>query len=85
MVVAKVVLALVVLNRTLSSSTYSQFCVFNDLDPAVFADGAPKEDLAYEFGVPCVRDVVLSDVAMEPVAEVQEPVIKGDQDVCDET
>lgn len=31
-----------------------------------------------------VRDVILSQVPMQPVAEVEEAVIQGQQDVCDQ-
>lgn len=41
-------------------------------------------DLSNQSRVPGVTDVILSDVTVEPVAEVKEAVIQGDQDVSDQ-
>ena len=41
--------------------------------------------LADELGVSGVSDVILSDVAVKPVAEIQETIVEGQKDVCDES
>ena len=41
----------------------------------------PQEDLPRQLGLSGVGDVVLPDVAVQPVAEVQEPVVHADEDV----
>ena len=41
--------------------------------------------LADELGVSGVSDVILSDVAVKPVAEIQEAIVERKKDVCDES
>lgn len=41
--------------------------------------------LADQSGVPPVFDVILSDITVQPVTEVQKPVVQWNQDVCDQT
>lgn len=41
--------------------------------------------LSHQFGLPGVTNVILANVSMNPVAEVQEPVIEREKDVRDET
>lgn len=41
--------------------------------------------LPHQSGISGIGDVVLPDVPVDPVAEVQESVVQGDQDVRDES
>ena len=45
--------------------------VLLDPDPVPIEDGAAEEDLPGQLGVAGVRDVVLPDVAVDPVGEVE--------------
>ena len=40
--------------------------------------------LAHQFRISGVGDVILSDVTMQPVAEVHEAVIQRQEDICDQ-
>lgn len=42
-------------------------------------------DLSHEFRIPSVCDVILTDISVQPVAEVQVSVIQGYQDIRDQT
>lgn len=42
-------------------------------------------DLSHEFRIPPVCDVILTDISVQPVAEVQVSVIQGYQDIRDQT
>ena len=48
------------------------------------AQEAAHPDLARELGIVRVGDVVLADVAVQPVAEIEEAVVHRQIDVCDQ-
>ena len=58
-----------------------QLAVLEDLDGLPLADGPAEEELPHQLGVPRVGDVVLPDVAVDPVAEVEVLIVHGDDDV----
>ena len=55
-----------------------------DLDGAPCSNYTTQPDAGGEFGVGRVRDVVLHKVSPQPVGEVQEMVIKGDENISDQ-
>lgn len=44
-----------------------------------------KSDLSDQLWLPPVCDVILPDVAVQPVTEVKETIVQRDQDVCDQS
>lgn len=42
-------------------------------------------DLSHEFRIPPVCDVILTDISVQPVAEVQISIVQGYQDIRDQT
>ena len=58
-----------------------QLAILEDLDGLPLADGPAEEELPHHLGVPRVGDVVLPDVAVDPVAEVEVLVVHRDDDV----
>lgn len=55
---------------------------YHDGTPSL--DHTPKPDPGSKFGVGRVANIILHQVASQPIGEVEELVIKGDKDVCDE-
>lgn len=41
--------------------------------------------LSHQLGLAGVGDIILADVSMQPVAEIQEPVIQRDEDISNKT
>lgn len=42
-------------------------------------------DLSHEFRIPPVCDVILTDISVQPVAEVQISIVQGYQNIRDQT
>ncbi|KAG8311512.1 hypothetical protein J6590_042380 [Homalodisca vitripennis] len=61
--------------------TYSELMVFDDLYWATLEYAPTQKHLADEYGLGGVAYIILSHVSMKPVAEIQEPVVKGKQDI----
>merc|ERR1719195_1277025 len=60
---------------------HGHLLVLDHLDRSSSLDQPAEEYLSSQLGVPGVSDVVLPHVSVQPVGEVEEPVVHADQDV----
>merc|ERR1719369_1023527 len=58
-----------------------ELLVLGNLDIATFLNGSTQEHLSCQLRIPGVSDVVLPDVAMEPVGKVEVFIIHTDDDI----
>ena len=63
------------------SNSNLQLLILHDPYWSIALYTAPEEDLTHETRVLGVADVILSDITVQPVAEVEETVIQRQNDV----